>query len=114
MLMLQRDQELLLVRRPPTGIWGGLWSLPEVEAEYDPKEWAQEKLGMKITRPEPVSALSHEFTHFRLIIKPLTARVIEWHTMNDAKTAWYRPEIKKTWGVPAPIRRLLIQWEQSQ
>ena len=114
MLMLQHDQALLLVRRPPTGIWGGLWSLPEVEREDDPMAWTQEKLGIHISSPQPMPALTHEFTHFRLIIKPLTARVIEWHTMSDAKTAWYRPEIKKTWGVPAPIRRLLIQWEQSQ
>jgi A/G-specific adenine glycosylase len=30
-IKMQQD-ELLWLKRPPTGIWGGLWCLPQVEA----------------------------------------------------------------------------------
>lgn len=114
LLMLERDQRLLLVRRPPTGIWGGLWSLPEVEGAINPVVWAREKLGLTITTPQQAPPLSHEFTHFRLTIKPLAARVTECHTMEDEEYDWYVPERKSAWGLPAPIQRILTQWEQSQ
>lgn len=114
LLLLERDQHILLVRRPPTGIWGGLWSLPEVNAALNPVEWAREYLGVTITNPQPAPSLSHEFTHFRLTITPLAAKVAECHTMADTEYAWYVPERKSSWGLPAPIRRILTQWEQCQ
>ena len=32
MLVITRGSDVLLERRPPIGLWGGLWSLPEVDA----------------------------------------------------------------------------------
>src|SRR5688500_14185576 len=34
LLLLDRDSRVLLARRPPTGVWSGMWSLPEV-ADHD-------------------------------------------------------------------------------
>lgn len=34
MVLVRADTRVLLERRPPRGIWGGLWSLPEFRAPY--------------------------------------------------------------------------------
>ena len=34
-LILQNDNNILLWKRPPFGIWGGLWSLPQIDGTPD-------------------------------------------------------------------------------
>lgn len=113
-LILHRNNQVLLVRRPPTGIWGGLWSLPEYEPDNDPMHWAHQHFGAAIAHPTPVPPVSHEFTHFRLLIHPVSATVTECHTIEDADCAWVDPRNQSRFGLPAPIKRLLTQWEHSK
>jgi len=95
MQLLLREGEVLLEKRPPTGVWGGLWCFPEVASA----NLAGKKL--------PV--LRHEFTHFTLDITPVlcvldssSPRVAEpgriWLPVEDAIGA----------AVPAPVRKLLV------
>jgi len=56
MLILTNDRsEVLLEQRPPSGIWGGLWSLPETTAAPDDEtalvDWCRERLGCRIEAP---------------------------------------------------------------
>ena len=34
-LLIEHGGEMLFERRPPVGIWGGLWSLPELPLDAD-------------------------------------------------------------------------------
>ncbi|MBD3609161.1 MAG: A/G-specific adenine glycosylase, partial [Gammaproteobacteria bacterium] len=50
MLILQDAQgHVLLQQRPPSGIWGGLWSLPECPEDIDILHWSQAPLGLPLS-----------------------------------------------------------------
>ncbi len=101
-------RELLLQRRPPAGIWGGLWSLPLSEAEPD----AAAALGPEI---------HHGFTHFKLNLTPLLIPAADAppSIMESAQSRWCGPEQAAELGLPRPIRRFVddyfsgnIQWQE--
>ena len=61
---------VLLERRPPSGIWGGLLALPEIPEDDDPTSWAAQRYGLAIVGHRPLAPLRHAFTHFTLEIEP--------------------------------------------
>lgn len=107
MLVLRHGTEILLERRPPVGIWGGLWSLPECAADEDPAR-AAERLGCRTGAARPMPTLIHDFTHFRLQIRPWLLTV---HRLTAAGEpglrVWLSPEEASRSAVPTPVRRLL-------
>lgn len=114
MLLLEREgDEILLVKRPPTGIWGGLWSLPEVPESVSAEEYCAEQLGVKVQGIKEVTGLRHGFTHFELDIQPFRAIASDASiVMDDAASLWYKvgPQASaERPGMPAPISRLLQQ-----
>ncbi|HEY0634879.1 MAG TPA: A/G-specific adenine glycosylase [Gammaproteobacteria bacterium] len=112
-LLLVHDASgaLLLERRPPAGIWGGLWSLPELPADSTPHAWCSvHHLVMRNSLSHP--PLRHTFSHFHLDITPLELRVNDGQgnaIMEAAQRVWYKPPSIAQLGLPAPIRRLLEQ-----
>ena len=68
------DGRVLLERRPARGIWGGLYSLPELPAEDSPREWCARMLGAAVAVERVLATIEHAFTHFDL---DLTPRLLE-------------------------------------
>jgi A/G-specific adenine glycosylase len=100
--------EVLLERRPPSGIWGGLWSLPEFEVGADAEAICRERFAVKARTVAALPPVEHGFTHFRLTMHPVQvtpARApgsvgepgVVWLALSDAQRA----------ALPAPIRRLI-------
>ena len=113
MLIIHGHGGILLERRPDTGIWAGLWSLPE--ASGDPETWAREQLGAEIQLLEgSARTLRHEFTHFSLNIQPVRARLMDGAIVADNARRWYNPLSDETPGLPAPVQRLIHQKEPSE
>jgi A/G-specific adenine glycosylase len=115
MLVLRDGNAVMLERRPPSGIWGGLWSLPEATDEASLAERAR-----AFGSDGEVSALapfSHVFTHFKLDIEPrlveLDRGVGALAALNDADTAWVALGDLDSFGVPAPVRKLLASLHGS-
>jgi A/G-specific adenine glycosylase len=113
MLLLSNEAgEVLLERRPQSGIWGGLWSLPEVPSDHGAeehiKDWCRDKLRCRIDRFTALPELRHGFSHFNLRIRPLHARVLaqDAAVMEGADYVWYNGR-SRAHGLAAPIRRLL-------
>lgn len=73
MLLLTDRKRVLLERRPPTGIWGGLLSLPE-GSETDAVKLAR-RHGAGLQKIEALTSVKHSFTHFHLLIHPLLCTV---------------------------------------
>ena len=107
LLWLERGDRVWLVQRPPSGVWAGLWSLPE----YD----AAEALGALVAawpgEGEWLAPFEHVLTHFDWTLQPLrwrlparTARTIE-ATLPPGR--WFMRAEALALGLPAPIRRLL-------
>ena len=79
MLAVRRAGTVLVERRAPSGIWGGLWSLPESTAA-DPAAVAAEeagRFGWRAVRIESLAPFEHAFTHFRLRVRPWLVEVAE-------------------------------------
>jgi A/G-specific adenine glycosylase len=109
MLMLRdRSGRVLLEKRPPAGIWGGLWSLPELPRTADLRAVCQTRFGCDALLGKPWPTVTHDFTHFRLVItpQPMTARAPVRGAMVDNDVIWHEPGLKQV-GLPAPVQLLL-------
>jgi A/G-specific adenine glycosylase len=101
--------EVLLERRPPAGIWGGLWSFPECPPEADVADWCRERLGLAVAVGPPWNGLRHSFSHFHLDITPVPVVVAgsSRTVMEGERFVWYNIRHPDDRGVAAPVRRLL-------
>jgi A/G-specific adenine glycosylase len=110
-LLIGRGCEILLERRPPTGIWAGLWSLPEVERGADIAAFCFEHFGAAVAAGETLAPIEHAFTHFRLRLTPLMCKVERWPArMEDSgrgACVWLPLSDAIGAALPAPIKKLL-------
>ncbi|GAB4360317.1 MAG: A/G-specific adenine glycosylase [Immundisolibacter sp.] len=110
LLLLRRsDGRVLLERRPPAGLWGGLWSLPEYSgAVAELAAWCRQRYGLWPQTVHGGEPFTHTFSHFRLHITPLECCVRAAPTCLDAPgRLWYNPTDPARLGLAAPVRRLL-------
>jgi A/G-specific adenine glycosylase len=110
MLVAQReDDSVLLERRPDSGVWGGLWCLPEFETESAARLFATQSLHLPQPEPRHLDLIEHAFTHFDLIVTPLLTRCEGpvMSVMEAPRSLWYNPREPARIGLPAPIKALL-------
>lgn len=109
LLLTDHADRVLLERRPPSGIWGGLWSLPECPPEADPQAWCEQHLGLHLTGPHTWAPVRHTFSHFHLDIRPIQARAssLGSRVMEPTGLVWYNTRRPDARGLPAPVDRLL-------
>jgi len=111
-MLVLRDAHgrLLLERRAPTGIWAGLWSLPEA-ADAAEASQIMARVGRGANGAIELRALpafTHTFTHFRLDVTPLCAEVVRRPAVADAgDRRWLHPHEAAALGLPAPVRKLI-------
>ena len=87
MLVLLHANEVLLEKRAPTGIWGGLWSFPEAAAGTDIIASVCPALRCRGGGAcRDADGAAHGFTHFKLDIAPqrLIVRRIAPHAARRA------------------------------
>jgi A/G-specific adenine glycosylase len=107
MLILLDGDEVMLEKRPPTGIWGGLWSFPEAENTIA-SDLALKPYKISTQAGPHLAKLSHAFTHFKLHIEPRTFHIMHrkpsvagvvqiWLSIDDAIAA----------AIPTPVRKIL-------
>jgi A/G-specific adenine glycosylase len=115
MLVLLHARQVLLEKRAPAGIWGGLWSLPEVATGADIIALCEERYGAVVATHEAMPKVAHGFTHFKLDIVPqklVVTRVapraaapgVMWLALDDALGA----------AIPAPVKRILAAIAAAQ
>jgi A/G-specific adenine glycosylase len=101
--------EVLLERRPPIGIWGGLWSFPECPLAVNVADWCQERLNLTVTVDRALGTLRHSFSHFHLEMTPVLATVFgpDRTVMEGDRFVWYNAKHDSYCAVAAPVKRLL-------
>jgi A/G-specific adenine glycosylase len=113
-LVIERAGEILFERRPPTGIWSGLWSLPELPLDADVATALRERFGAEARSTQPLAAIDHGFTHFTLTLHPLRVAVRRWRPRAEApEHAWLTRDDALAAALPAPIRRLVRDLPQK-
>jgi A/G-specific adenine glycosylase len=101
-VIISDGQRVLLERRPPSGIWGGLLVPPEGEAST-----VLSNLSLTLESAEALPPLRHAFTHFRLTLEPVLCRVSQTKHFAEAGMEWVELARASESGVPTPIRKLL-------
>jgi A/G-specific adenine glycosylase len=109
LLITDARGRVLMQRRPPTGLWGGLWGFPETTSS-DVAHWSHAQLGLKIEPRAALPAWRHTFSHFHLDITPIPARLVNGAAaMEGADTLWYNVRSPLARGVSTPVKKLLDQ-----
>ncbi|MDD2864098.1 MAG: A/G-specific adenine glycosylase [Methylococcales bacterium] len=103
LVIKNQQQQIWLEQRPLKGIWGGLWSLPEVETIEDAQHWCNER-GVTIEHQQLLLSQRHTFSHYHLDYTPLCLDVVA--VENDH---FHSHEQWQNRGLPAPIQTLLTQ-----
>jgi A/G-specific adenine glycosylase len=109
MLVVTRGREVLLEKRAPTGIWGGLWSLPEAGADEAPAEALARDWGLAAAEAQPLEPFEHAFTHFTLEVAPWRLKLARGARLAEAKPAmWLALSDVKGAALPSPVKKLLV------
>lgn len=130
-MLVVRDPagNVLLEKRPPAGIWGGLWCLPELHENFVANadampphyhtrqiaaQYMHQHLGLQVVQIAALPHLRHSFTHFDLNIVPLGVKVRigvkqnRTYGINDiAERIWFNPAEPQQIGLPAVVGKLL-------
>lgn len=110
MLMLLSGNEILLQKRPQTGIWGGLWSLPEMGMTENAREIAKQRFGLETEALPALPPMMHAFTHFTLKITPQPLQVrSKVEQLMEPVWLWLDLEDAADAALPAPVKKLLRQ-----
>ncbi len=110
LLLRDEDGRVLLQRRPPTGIWAALWSLPEALDTTAARAWFQANAQGSFDAGRALEPIAHGFTHYRLQLQPIVWECVALQAASiadDEGSRWIARDQLDTLGIPAPIRKLL-------
>ena len=115
MLVIINGNEVMLEKRAPIGIWGGLWSLPEVLEAYDIDEFILSNTTFNIDKQAAqgsqiisLDKLTHTFTHFKLHIIPQLVYSNQNLQVSQSLTTWLPIDEAIVAAIPTPIRKILL------
>lgn len=109
-LLMNEEGAVWLQRRPSSGLWGGLWCPPQLDAEDELADLLG-RLQMAAHEREALAPLRHTFSHFHLDIQPLLLRVSVRPAVAESGQVWYNLRHPESLGLAAPVKKLLRQIE---
>jgi A/G-specific adenine glycosylase len=114
-LMIQnQDKHILLVKRPPVGIWSNLWSVPELSKLSELTSLSESLSLNSVQIQKKLPVFKHTFTHFQLEITPLISQCDpSIASLAEKKQTWVSQSILKNYGMPKPVDTLLHQLFES-
>jgi A/G-specific adenine glycosylase len=98
--VIQRGGRVLIARRPPVGLLGGLWEFPGGKLEEGEDfhgallREIQEELGVPLIMGSPFGVYHHTFTHFRLTLHAFLCALqdsVEPQPLEADELAWVQP-----------------------
>lgn len=115
LMLVNENQEIFLEKRPPIGIWGGLWSFPECDIDTDIATWCAKEnpYGKRwiIRGSQLWPSFRHTFSHFHLDITPAYVQVISTKASLAIHEVtphhWYDLVNPDPQGLSAPVKALL-------
>ncbi len=110
LLLKNNQQELVMIKRPSKGIWGGLWSLPEFDSIISAIEWCNVNQ-LPVIHSQSLAPQRHTFSHYHLDFSTL---IIQTENpinivMEANQSVWYKMADIGQLGLPAPIKLLIQQ-----
>jgi A/G-specific adenine glycosylase len=111
-VLLTRGTQVLLERRPPAGIWGGLLALPQFDPDLDAAALGaavQARFGLGVIGLERLPRRHHDFTHYRLELQTWRGRAAAARLAEPAGAEWWELGALVDAALPAPHRLLLSE-----
>jgi len=114
LIILDRHGDILLEKRPPTGIWSSLWVFPQIESNEDPIAYCADHLQLKTDIVERWASYRHTFSHYHFDIEPVVLRLKKQPTAinENERQLWYNLRNPAAIGLAAPVVKLLKKLEQ--
>lgn len=107
LLLADNNNQLLLYKRPSTGLWGGLWSFPEFADKTELDTFLQQHQ-LSISQQTELKTVSHTFSHFQLHIQPWLIRsCTNKHGIAEGDWVWYNLADAPKLGLAAPVKKLV-------
>ncbi len=111
LLILQYNNQILLQQRPPTGIWGGLWSFPECDWEQEITQFCLPFISGTIASIRYGEVIQHDFSHFRLQLLPcyIQLKSKDLQVSESKPLLWYNLAQPPAIGLAKPTTDLIQQ-----
>lgn len=103
--------EVLLEKRPPTGIWGGLWVFPQLAANDDVTKFCLDRLGEVPASIKQWQVYRHTFSHYHFDISPIVIQLDQYPpaAMEANRQLWYNVSQPVDIGLATPIIKLMAK-----
>ena len=107
-LLILNGSDILLERRPGSGIWGGLWCPPQMDVGEEVGAYCMQQFGLSVERTVTLPVFAHSFTHFKLHIEPLVVQVaLKPGQILKPGSVWLDVDEALRAAIPSPVRKLL-------
>lgn len=109
MILVRQNGSVYLERRPAAGLWGGLYSFPELQSADEIIGWCEREFDARPVHVQLLDTLSHSFTHFDLDIQPIEVTVPSKpdRAADGDDKLWYEISSPPSVGISAPVKSLL-------
>ena len=109
LLVVEHDDHVHLQKRPPSGIWGGLWCFPQFTSQAELEEYLSEQ-AFNIKHREELVGFRHTFSHFHLDIQPVLVsvnKISDNQIMEQDSSVWYNLPHPPKVGLASATERIL-------
>lgn len=112
LLLYNSERQIYLEKKPPTGLWGGLWCFPSIGQEDCPIAYILQNYTYKSEKASDLlMSLKHSFSHFDLHIDAKSIRVsADGFQINESSGSWFAKDQLRKIGLAKPISLILEHW----
>jgi A/G-specific adenine glycosylase len=108
LLLHTNDDLIYLEKRPPTGLWGGLWCLPSIDINCCPTSYIETTYQLQTEIPQQLVTINHSFSHFHLKIKALAIKTKQMdHQTAEYSGKWFFAQEIGTLGLAKPVSMII-------
>ncbi len=102
------DSQVLFQQRPSHGLWGGLWTFPQISQEHEVQHWLDQHHLLKLKDFNFWPSFRHTFSHYHLNIHPVYIQVkADDCIMDNGDFFWWDINTPLKFGIPTPISKLV-------
>lgn len=111
LLLYTTDNKIYLEKRPPIGLWGGLWCLPTLNSEEEPITYLSQHYDIHCVEAKPLPNFKHTFSHFHLHINPTAFKIEQTnHSGVNITGKWFSHNELTSIGLAKPIHQIIYDF----
>jgi A/G-specific adenine glycosylase len=108
LLLHNADLKIYLEKRPPSGIWGGLWCLPSIDPHVDPMEYIANSYSLDCVESKTLLSMRHSFSHFHLELSAVALKTSDNGTrLAECSGKWFALEELGELGLAKPVSMVI-------